>query len=176
MAFRFGVAFVILGRLTLGRLTVGRLILGRLIFGSLIFGSLIVGSLLGAAPATAQTGGKVDGVWLTQAGDAKVRISRCRSGICGVVVWLKEPIDPATGKPQVDDKNPNPALANRPIIGLMLFSMRAAGANTWSGKIYNADDGKTYASTISVTGPRSLRVEGCVGAFCGGEDWSRTSP
>jgi len=38
-----------------------------------------------------------------------------------------------------------------------------------------ADDGKTYASTIAVTGPGTLRVEGCVGAFCGGENWTRTS-
>jgi uncharacterized protein (DUF2147 family) len=133
-------------------------------------------AFFGAAPAGAQTGGRPDGVWLTQAGDAKVRISRCGGGICGVVVWLKEPIDPATGKPQIDDKNPNPALARRPIIGLALFAgMRAAGPNKWSGKIYNADDGKSYASTISVAGPSMLRVDGCVGAFCGGEDWTRTS-
>ena len=102
----------------------------------------------------AQAGGGPDGIWLTQAGDAKVRVSKCGGGICGVVVWLKDPIDPATGKPQVDDKNPNPALARRPIIGLPLFSgMRPAGPNKWSGQIYNADDGKTYASNISVAGP-----------------------
>ena len=106
----------------------------------------------------------------------KYASSRCGAGICGVIVWLKEPIDPATGKPQVDDKNPNPALAKRPIIGLSLFSgMRPAGPNQWSGQIYNADDGKTYASKVSVTGPATLKVEGCVGALCGGEDWSRSS-
>jgi uncharacterized protein (DUF2147 family) len=117
-----------------------------------------------------------EGVWLTQAGDAKVRISKCGGGICGVVVWLKEPIDPATGKPQIDDKNPNPALAKRRIIGVSLFSgMRAVGAGKWSGTIYNADDGKTYASSISITGATTLRVEGCVGAFCGGENWTRTA-
>ena len=78
-------------------------------------------------PVRAQSADSADGIWLTQAGDAKVRVSRCGGGICGVVVWLREPIDPATGKPQVDDKNPNPALAKRPIIGLPLFSaMRPA--------------------------------------------------
>ena len=127
-------------------------------------------------PARAQAGSGPDGVWLTQAGDAKIRVSRCGGGICGTVVWLKDPIDPATGKPQVDDKNPNPALANHPIIGLTLFSgMRPAGPNKWSGKIYNADDGKTYASSISVASRGTLRVEGCVAAFCGGEDWTRSS-
>ena len=132
--------------------------------------------LLVGMPARAEVRGGPDGIWLTQAGDAKVRVSRCGAGICGVVVWLKEPIDPLTGKPQVDDKNPNPALARRPIIGLSLFSgMRAAGPNQWVGQIYNADDGKTYASKISVSGPGTLKVEGCVGTLCGGEQWSRSS-
>jgi uncharacterized protein (DUF2147 family) len=137
---------------------------------------IFLAAVFAAAPAKAQAGGTPDGIWLTQAGDAKVRVSKCGGGICGVVVWLKEPIDPATGKPQVDDKNPNPALARRRIIGLPLFSgMRPAGPNKWSGQIYNADDGKTYVSHISVAGPAALRVEGCVGGFCGGEDWSRAS-
>jgi uncharacterized protein (DUF2147 family) len=133
-------------------------------------------ALMMAPLAMAQGEGSPDGIWLTQAGDAKVRVGRCGAGICGVVVWLKEPIDPLTGKPQVDDKNPNPALARRPIIGLSLFSgMRPSGPNRWSGKIYNADDGKTYVSNISVSGPGTLKVEGCVGTLCGGEDWSRSA-
>jgi uncharacterized protein (DUF2147 family) len=136
----------------------------------------ILMTLLVSAPTTAQSGGGPDGIWLTQAGDAKVRVSPCGGGICGVVVWLKDPIDSATGKPQADDKNPNPALAKRRIIGLSLFSgMRAAGPNKWSGQIYNADDGRSYVSNVSVSGPDTLRVEGCMGALCGGETWTRTT-
>ena len=136
----------------------------------------ILTGLLGAPGAKAQAGGEVSGIWLTQAGDAKVRISKCGGGICGVVVWLKDPIDPATGKPAIDDKNPNPALAKRPMIGLPLFlGMRPTGPNKWSGRIYNADDGSVYVSNISVTGPNALKVEGCVGALCGGEDWTRSA-
>jgi uncharacterized protein (DUF2147 family) len=53
-----------------------------------------------AAPAVrAQAGGDVIGIWLTQAGDAKVRVSKCGGGICGVVIWLKDPINPMNGKP-----------------------------------------------------------------------------
>jgi hypothetical protein len=78
----------------------------------------ILTALLGAPPAKAQAGPDPTGIWLTQAGDAKVRVSKCGGGICGVVIWLKDPINPATGKPQVDDKNPNPSLARRPMIGL----------------------------------------------------------
>jgi uncharacterized protein (DUF2147 family) len=134
----------------------------------------IAASLLAAPSALAQGAGDPSGIWLTQAGDARVKVSKCGGGICGVVVGLKQPIDPATGKPQVDDKNPNPALAKRPMIGLPLFSgMHAAGPGKWSGHIYNADDGGTYESHVSVTGADALRVEGCMGAFCGGETWTR---
>jgi uncharacterized protein (DUF2147 family) len=134
----------------------------------------ILAALLAAPTAKAQAGGEVSGVWLTQAGDAKVRVSRCGGGICGVIVWLRDPINPATGKPHVDDKNPNPSLARRPMIGLPLFSgMHPSGPSRWSGQIYNADDGGTYASNVSVSGPDTLRVEGCVGVLCGGETWTR---
>lgn len=135
----------------------------------------VLAALLGASAAQAQAGGEPTGIWLTQAGDAKVRVSKCGGGICGVIVWLKDPINPATGKPQVDDKNPNPALARRPMMGLPLFSgMRPSGPNTWSGQIYDADDGKSYASHIAVAGPDKLKVEGCVGPLCGGETWTRS--
>ena len=134
----------------------------------------IAATVLTAPAARAQRVGEPIGVWLTQAGDARVKVSKCGGGLCGVIVGLKDPIDPATGKPQVDDKNPNPALRKRSMIGLPLFSgMQHAGPNKWSGQIYNADDGGTYASSISVAGPDTLRVEGCVGALCGGETWTR---
>jgi uncharacterized protein (DUF2147 family) len=136
----------------------------------------ILAALLGASTAKAQTRGNASGIWLTQAGDAKVRVSRCGGGICGVVVWLRNPINPATGKPEVDNKNPNPSLARRPMIGLPLFSgMRPSGPNRWSGQIYNADDGNSYASNVSISGPDTLKVEGCVGALCGGENWTRSA-
>jgi hypothetical protein len=94
---------------------------------------------LHAVPAAAAS---PTGTWLTQQGDARVRVSQCGKGICGTIVWLKEPIDKTTGKPQVDDKNPDPAKRNRRIIGLRIFAMQPDGANKWAGWIYNADDGR----------------------------------
>ena len=133
----------------------------------------IITALLAATFASAQ-GIDPTGVWLTEKGDARIKVTKCGNSICGVVVGLRDQIDRATGQPQVDDKNPNPALAKRPIIGLPLFSgMHAAGPGKWSGHIYNAGDGSTYASNVSVTGADTLRVEGCMGAFCGGETWTR---
>ena len=138
---------------------------------TLIAASLAV--LLAAPPARAQGAGEPAGIWQTQAGDARVKISKCGGGICGIIVSLREPIDPATGRPQVDNKNPNPALRSRPIVGLPLFSaMRPVAPGKWSGQIYNADDGSTYASSVTMTSADSLRVEGCIGALCGGETWT----
>jgi uncharacterized protein (DUF2147 family) len=137
---------------------------------------IVLAAILLAAPSVRAQDGEPTGIWQTQAGDARVRVSKCAGGICGVIVGLREPIDPATGKPQVDDKNPNPALKKRPIIGLPLFSgMHPTGPGKWSGTIYNADDGSSYASNVSTLGPASMRVEGCVGALCGGETWTRVA-
>jgi len=134
----------------------------------------LLGALVAAPTAKAQSGGEATGLWETQAGDARVRVSKCGSAICATVASLRDKLDPKTGKPAVDDKNPDPAKATRSMIGLHLFiNMQPAGPNKWSGQIYNADDGKTYSSNVSVAGPDTLKVEGCVGAFCGGENWTR---
>ena len=131
--------------------------------------------VLAAAPVSAETNADPTGVWLTEAGDAKIHVSKCGSGICGTIVWLKTPIDPATGRPQVDDKNRDPALAHRPLVGINIFKgMKSVAERKWSGRIYNADDGKTYTSDVTLAGPRKLEVRGCVMAvLCGGETWTK---
>jgi uncharacterized protein (DUF2147 family) len=140
---------------------------------SFFFATLVI-LISGHLPAHSQS--DPSGVWLTQAGDARVHVSRCGAGICGRIVWLRDPIDPKTRKPQVDDKNQNAALSRRPIMGLSIFSgMQPSGTNKWSGKIYNADDGQTYTAHVTVKSASALEVEGCVGALCGGETWTRVS-
>lgn len=60
------------------------------------------------------------------------------------------------------------------MIGVHLFfGMKPTSASAWSGQIYNADDGRYYVSNVSLAGPDTLKVEGCVGAICGSENWSR---
>jgi uncharacterized protein (DUF2147 family) len=137
----------------------------------------VLAALLSISPlghAEAATASGPAGVWLTQSGDAKIKVSRCGDALCGRIVWLKEPIDKKTGKAQLDDHNADPALRGRKIVGISLFlEMQAAGANKWSGRIYNADDGKTYASTVTLLPSGNLNVRGCMGTLCAGEDWTR---
>lgn len=130
-----------------------------------------------AALNSAVAGGSDDvaGVWLTQAGDAKIRISQCGARLCGHIVWLKTPIDPATGKPQIDDRNPSRSLAKRLIIGVDIFAaMNPVEPKKWTGRIYNADNGRTYASELHLSSAKKLDVRGCVlSVLCGGETWTR---
>jgi uncharacterized protein (DUF2147 family) len=130
---------------------------------------------LSLGQAWTETPNSPAGIWLTQAGDAKIRINHCATGLCGTIVWLKDPVDRKTGKPQVDDNNANPELAKRPVIGINIFNrMKSVTQNKWSGTIYNADDGKSYSSDVIVAGPRKLEVRGCVMAvLCGGETWTK---
>ncbi|MBX9844372.1 MAG: DUF2147 domain-containing protein [Xanthobacteraceae bacterium] len=122
---------------------------------------------------SAATAAEPTGTWLTQQGDARIRIAKCGANMCGTIVWLREPIDPQTGKPQVDDKNQNPALRNRRVIGLRIFAMAPDGTGGYAGSIYNADDGQTYRSKIILRSPAQLEVQGCAGPLCGSEQWRR---
>ena len=127
-----------------------------------------------AASSGAQAGDPT-GVWLTEKGDARVRISRCGNAMCGSIVGLRDPIDDETGRPATDKRNPDPSRRNRPLVGTQLIlGMHQVNDDKWSGRIYNADDGKVYAGSIQITGQSSLKIEGCVAIFCGSETWTRT--
>lgn len=113
------------------------------------------------------------GLWLTEGGDARIRIAKCGKSLCGTIKGIKDAIDPKTGKPPVDESNPDPAKRNRRIVGIRISSMASDGRGGWVGDIYNSDDGQTYAGKVSLRDANTLKVEGCVGVFCGGELWSR---
>jgi uncharacterized protein (DUF2147 family) len=121
-----------------------------------------------AAPPVASDPTSPIGEWITEDGDGRVRIIPCGQALCGVV---------AGGNPNDTDRhNPDPAKRNRPVDGMtVLMDMKPAKNNHWEGQIYNAKNGKTYASNISLKNADVLRVEGCVfgGLFCGGQNWTR---
>ena len=108
------------------------------------------------------------GDWLVADQDAKIRIQPCGNALCGVLVWAKYPAR--------DVHNPDPSLRNRPLIGVpILTGLKPSGQNSWEGQAYNADDGRTYDVTVTLKGPDTLRVEGCLlgGLICLGENWTR---
>jgi hypothetical protein len=87
---------------------------------------------------------------------------------------LKDPIDRMTGQPQVDDKNPNPALRTRPVIGISPVHRHApVGAGQMVRPDLQCRRRRHLCQPRSYDGSDALRVEGCVGMICGGETWTR---
>jgi uncharacterized protein (DUF2147 family) len=124
-----------------------------------------------AAPVSAE---ELIGNWLTQQGDAHIRVAKCGKAICGTVAWLRDAVDAQTGQPPVDGKNPNPSLRTRKILGIRIFAMEEDNTGSWTGGIYNSDDGQTYKGRLVPRGENELEVQGCSGALCGSEVWTRT--
>ena len=123
-----------------------------------------------AAPTSAE---ELIGTWLTANSDAHIRVAKCGKSMCGTVVWLRDAVDPKTGQPPVDDKNPNVSLRSRKILGIRIFAMDEDAGGAWAGGIYNSDDGKTYAGRLVPRGEAEVEVQGCAGSLCGSEVWTR---
>ena len=117
------------------------------------------------------------GTWLSEDGGTKVHIANCGGKLCGTVVWLNRPTDPSTGKPKTDSLNPDPGKRGRPLLGLqVVHGLMSNGPDTWSGQIYNADDGKTYQAHVMVVSNSAMKVEGCVlTVLCKGQTWTRSN-
>jgi uncharacterized protein (DUF2147 family) len=140
---------------------------GRLGFAALAVASMVLAS--GAAQAA-----DPNGIWLSADGDVKMKVAPCGGAICSTVAWLKSPNDEA-GKPKLDKNNPDAARRNRPIMGSQIIvGMKPDGANTWSGQIYNAEDGKTYSGSFTLIGANSAEIKGCVAIFCKTKAWTRS--
>jgi uncharacterized protein (DUF2147 family) len=108
------------------------------------------------------------GEWLVADGNARIRIEKCGERYWGVVSWER--------KPGIDTNNPDPAKRGRPTLGMpVLLGMAPADANRWNGQVYNSENGKTYTAHISLSGPDTLNIEGCIlgGLLCGSQNWSR---
>jgi uncharacterized protein (DUF2147 family) len=138
------------------------------LFAAAGFGAILLVS-------NAALAGSPEGTWLSQDGGTKVRVTHCGGKLCGTVVWLNSPTDPSTGKPRTDTHNPDPAKRARPLLGLQVTNgLRPNGPNSWSGLIYNADDGGTYRVNFAVENDTSAMLKGCVlGVLCKGQHWTR---
>lgn len=130
--------------------------------------------LLAGLPAFAGQRARADNakpspeVWLTEDGDARVRIGPCGKEICGVVVWQRVPYN--------DEKNPDPAKRSRPIVGIRMIShIQPTGPDSWSGELYVFDEGFTVKGTAKHEGRDKLKLSGCVlgGIVCHTVIWTR---
>jgi uncharacterized protein (DUF2147 family) len=132
---------------------------------------LAVGSVVPAHSADAI------GTWYTSDKESQVRIVNCGGALCGNLVWLKEPNDPATGRPKTDKNNADASKQSRPLLGVpIVLAMKPSGTGQWSGEVYNASDGKTYTGSFTLTGPNTADLKGCVlGFLCKSQTWTRAN-
>ncbi len=80
---------------------------------------------------------------------------------------LREPNDPRTGKPKTDSQNADASKRNRPLVGVQIFTgMQPQGANKWTGRLYNYEDGKSYDASVFLEGANTLKMQGCVLFVC----------
>jgi uncharacterized protein (DUF2147 family) len=115
--------------------------------------------------------GDVAGTWKTPTKNGVVEITHCGASICGRLVTS----DGIRTNPGLKDaRNKDTSLRNRPLKGLMMLEGFKGGPREWKGgRIYNPDDGGTYASNVTLVGPDELKVQGCVLVICKTQTWVR---
>ena len=125
---------------------------------------------LASGVASAQTAEDAFGVWLNPENKSNVEFYKCGEGLCGKITKV------ADGQ-TTDDKNPDAAKRNRPIVGLVIMeNAKKTGANKWQGTLYNRADGKSYSGTVTIKSKNALDLSGCVAAvLCRTTTWTRVN-
>jgi uncharacterized protein (DUF2147 family) len=130
-------------------------------------------ALLGLATAAMpQSQDAVVGRWKTQTRNAIVEIQRCGPSICGRILSS----DALRTNPALQDRNnSDPKLRTRKLQGLQILSgFKSSGKGWTGGKIYNAEDGKTYNAEVTLAGNDQLKLKGCVfWPLCKTQTWTR---
>jgi uncharacterized protein (DUF2147 family) len=105
------------------------------------------------------------GTWLTGSKKGHVQIYKQGKQYYGKIIWLKEPIDPATDLPKTDSKNPDAEKKKQPLLGLVnLRGFEYEGDQVWEeGKIYDPENGKEYSCKITLRNNNTLDVRGYIG-------------
>lgn len=116
--------------------------------------------LLVAAPASAvSSANDPHGVWLRPEGGEQFSFYDCDGGLlCARLVSVAKPEDAKS------------------VGTVILRGASKSGPNEWKGKLYNAEDGKTYEGYVSLRSANELRLKGCLwGVLCSGETWTRVA-
>lgn len=113
---------------------------------------LIVAVALGLPAASRAS--SLDGVWLRDDGNARVRIGPCGDKICATNLWIG---DTSKGEAAGDK---------------LVMSLTPQAPGQYSGTAYDAKRGMTYSIKVKV-GDGALETRGCVlfGVLCKAVGW-----
>jgi uncharacterized protein (DUF2147 family) len=118
--------------------------------------------------AYAQSPNDVYGIWRHE-GEGNLQIYPCSSGVCIKIIN-------SFGN-RKDEYNPNPALRNRSVVGMVILrGARQVAAHQWTGTLYNILDGETYRGSINLISRNKLTLVGCtfgILKLCKAVSWTR---
>lgn len=128
-----------------------------------------------AAPACWAADADIVGLWLSGDGDGWIEIRQQGEEVVGVIAG--SPNDKPGDPPRLDDKNPDPALRDRKLDGLIFMTgFRYAGSDRWTGgTIYDPNSGNTYKGTMRLVDRNTLKLRGYIGIslFGRSDTWTR---
>lgn len=127
------------------------------------FTSFLIFLFLGSAlSAQAQSEGAILGKWYNTEKTAQIEIKKIGSEFFGSIVWLKDPT--LDGKPITDQKNSDPKLRSRQLVGMPLVESLKFENGMWKdGEIYDPFSGKTYSCEAKLQTMDVLEVKGYIG-------------
>jgi uncharacterized protein (DUF2147 family) len=118
----------------------------------------VLWGIFAASNALATNTNDPRGLWLRPEGGIQFSFYDCDGLLCAKVVAAENAEDKAS------------------IGTVILRGAKQTGPNEWKGKLYNAEDGKTYDGVITIDKPGELTLQGCLwGVVCSDETWKRIS-
>jgi uncharacterized protein (DUF2147 family) len=141
--------------------------------------NIIAATLLTFSAYAQNNADDVVGVWKNGEGTGMVQIYKTTSGhYAGKIVWLKEPIDPDTGKPKLDKRNPDEGkrtVATLGLINLKAFKYNVDDKEWAGGTIYDPKNGQEYSCKITMSNKNTISVRGYIGISLIGrtDTWTR---
>ena len=101
------------------------------------------------------------GKWITTTKNCMVEVYKQNGEFKAKIIWFKEGKKPIND--WVDEKNPDPALRNRKLLGMeVLHGLHydPTGKEWVDGVIYDATSGKEWDSVVWLTNDNFLKVKG----------------
>ena len=135
--------------------------------------SLVMAASALAMPATsAAAQDRIDGTYRDSGGYVEVTVAPCGNARCGTITRI---LRDKPGEPDNDAYNDDPALRDRPILGIRLLTGLRWEDGAWRGRVYNPEDGNTYRTEVRRRANGSLEVKGCVTFICRTRVWPQAN-
>ncbi|WP_340587361.1 DUF2147 domain-containing protein [Erythrobacter alti] len=123
---------------------------------------------IAALPNVTSAQRSIDGTYLDQGGYVEITVGPCGNSRCGEITRI---VRRKPGESTRDAHNDDPALRNRPILGINVLQNLRWDDGVWRGEVYNPEDGGTYRAEVRPAAGGGLEVKGCVTLFCRTVNW-----